>query len=122
MVQDVQHEPIDAVITWVDGSDPEQQQNRQSFRGAMSHLFQENAINPHRWACNGEIYLCLASLEHNAPWLRKIWTVVDAQSPDLSRLSAALRAKIQLEDHTAIFATHQDFLSTCNSMAIVTFL
>ena len=42
MVQDVQHEPIDAVITWVDGSDPAQQQNRQSFMGAMPHLFHEN--------------------------------------------------------------------------------
>ena len=122
MVQDVQHEPIDAVITWVDGSDPAQQQNRQSFMGAMSHLFHENAINPHRWACNGEIYLCLASLEHNAPWLRKIWIVVDAQSPDLSRLSAALRAKIQLVDHTEIFADHQDLLPTFNSLAIETFL
>ena len=106
MVQEVQHDPIDAVITWVDGLDPAHLQKRQNFMGSTPHLFHENATNPHRWACNGEIYLCLSSLEHNAPWLRKIWIVVDDQSPDLSRLSVALQAKIHLVDHTEIFANH----------------
>ena len=96
MVQEVQHDPIDAVITWVDGLDPAHLQKRQNFMGSAPHLFHENATNPHRWACNGEIYLCLSSLEHNAPWLRKIWIVVDDQSPDLSRLSAALRGQNSL--------------------------
>ena len=122
MVQEVQHDPIDAVITWVDGLDPAHLQKRQNFMGSTPHLFHENATNPHRWACNGEIYLCLSSLEHNAPWLRKIWIVVDDQSPDLSRLSVALQAKIHLVDHTEIFANHGASLPTFNSLAIETFL
>ena len=122
MVQDVWHDPIDAVITWVDGLDPAHLQKRQIFMGSAPHLFHENATNPHRWACNGEIYLCLASLEHNAPWLRKIWIIVDQQSPNLSRLSAALRAKIRLVDHSDIFANHGAALPTFNSLAIETFL
>ena len=122
MVQEVQHDPIDAVITWVDGLDPAHLQKRQNFMGSAPHLFHENATNPHRWACNGEIYLCLSSLEHNAPWLRKIWIVVDDQSPDLSRLSVALQAKIHLVDHTEIFANHGASLPTFNSLAIETFL
>ena len=122
MVQDVWHDPIDAVITWVDGLDPAHLQKRQIFMGSAPHLFHENATNPHRWACNGEIYLCLTSLEHNAPWLRKIWIIVDEQSPDLSRLSAALRAKVHLVDHTDIFANHGAALPTFNSLAIETFM
>ena len=55
MVQEVQHDPIDAVITWVDGLDPAHLQKRQDFMGSAPHLFHENATNPHRWACNGEI-------------------------------------------------------------------
>ena len=122
MIQDVWHDPIDAVISWVDGLDPAHLQKRQIFMGSAPHLFHENATNPHRWACNGEIYLCLASLEHNAPWLRKIWIIVDEQSPDLSRLSAALRAKVHLVDHSDIFANHGAALPTFNSLAIETFL
>ena len=122
MVQDVWHDPIDAVITWVDGLDPAHLQKRQIFMGSAPHLFHENATNPHRWACNGEIYLCLASLEHNAPWLRKIWIITDEQSPDLSRLSAPLRAKVHLVDHSEIFANHGAALPTFNSLAIETFL
>lgn len=122
MVQEAQHHPIDAVITWVDGLDPAHLKKRKSVMGSAPNLFHENAINPHRWACNGELYFCLASLEHNAPWLRKIWIVVDAQSPDLSGLSAALRAKIQLVDHTEIFANQGAILPTFNSLAIETFL
>ena len=122
MIQDVWHDPIDAVITWVDGLDPAHLQKRQIFMGSAPHLFHENATNPHRWACNGEIYLCLASLEHNAPWLRKIWIITDEQSPDLSRLSAALRAKVHLVDHSDIFANHGAALPTFNSLAIETFM
>ena len=122
MIQDVWHDPIDAVISWVDGLDPAHLQKRQIFMGSAPHLFHENATNPHRWACNGEIYLCLTSLEHNAPWLRKIWIIVDEQSPDLSRLSAALRAKVHLVDHSDIFANHGAALPTFNSLAIETFL
>ena len=44
------------------------------------------------------------------------------QSPDLSRLSAALRAKIHLVDHSDIFANHGAALPTFNSLAIETFL
>ena len=122
MNQDVWHDPIDAVISWVDGLDPAHLQKRQIFMGSAPHLFHENATNPHRWACNGEIYLCLTSLEHNAPWLRKIWIIVDEQSPDLSRLSAALRAKVHLVDHSDIFANHGAVLPTFNSLAIETFM
>ena len=122
MIQDVWHDPIDAVISWVDGLDPAHLQKRQIFMGSAPHLFHENATNPHRWACNGEIYLCLASLEHNAPWLRKIWIITDEQSPDLSRLSAALRAKVHLVDHSDICANHGAALPTFNSLAIETFM
>ena len=62
MVQEVQHHPIDAVITWVDGLDPAHLKKRKSVMGSAPDLFHENAINPHRWACNGELYFCLHPL------------------------------------------------------------
>ncbi|WP_083464431.1 Stealth CR1 domain-containing protein [Phaeobacter sp. 11ANDIMAR09] len=45
--------PIDAVITWVDGSSENHYRRRSRYMAQAHHPLHENASNPHRWACNG---------------------------------------------------------------------
>ena len=109
--------PIDAVITWVDGDDPDHRAKRLRYLGSSGELH-ENGVNPHRWASNDEILFCLTSIEVNAPWLRRIWIVVDGAGPDLSSISEGLRSKISLVDHREIFDGFETVLPTFNSLSI----
>jgi hypothetical protein len=116
------HDPIDAVITWVDGTAPEHLEARQAFMSAQSVQLHENARNPHRWVCNDEISYCLRSIATHAPWLRKIWIVAERGTPSLDGLPAAFRKKIALVSHREIFGEFQSVLPTFNSLAIESML
>lgn len=111
-------EPIDAVVTWVNGNSDDLSRKRDHYLAATRHPLLENAINPHRWICNDEILYCLQSIGNYAPWTRTIWILVDSETPDLSRLSAKLRAKIRFAYHSEIFDGFESALPTFNSLAI----
>ncbi|WP_369919699.1 Stealth CR1 domain-containing protein [Marinomonas polaris] len=117
-----QLEPIDAVITWVDGSAVKHRQKRQRYMAMESLPLHENASNPHRWMCNDEILYCIRSIENHAPWIGKIWIVVDEEGPDLSSLSESIRAKVHLAYHAEIFNGFTQVLPTFNSLAIESML
>ena len=109
---------VDAVVTWVDGADTAHAKKRASYMARSSTVLHENAINPHRWVDNNELYFCLRSIDVNAPWIRRVWLVTDDQTPDLSSLSPGFRDKIKIVDHTEIFDGFTEFLPTFNSLAI----
>ncbi|MGL4543561.1 MAG: Stealth CR1 domain-containing protein [Polymorphobacter sp.] len=109
---------IDAVITWVDGADPLHRRKRERHMAPGGVALHANGINPHRWACADELGYCLRSIANNAPWINRIWIVTDAQQPDLAAVPAAVRAKIAIVDHRALFAGHEALLPTFNSLAI----
>ncbi|MEO9876326.1 MAG: Stealth CR1 domain-containing protein [Anderseniella sp.] len=109
---------VDAVVTWVDGADAAHAKKRANYIAQSRTTLHENAINPHRWVDNNELYYCLHSIHVNAPWIRRIWLVTDNQTPDLSAFSQSFRDKIQIVDHTEIFAGFAEFLPTFNSLAI----
>lgn len=115
-------DPIDAVVTWVDGNSAEHRARRDSYMAQERTPLHQNASNPHRWASSDEIYFCLQSIVNNAPWVRTIWLVVDGCGPDLERLSAAVRAKLRLVQHYEIFAGFEHVLPTFNSLAIESML
>ena len=112
---------IDAVITWVDGADPLHRTTREAWMAKASPA-NENATNPHRWACSDELSYCVRSIGNHAPWIGRIWIVTDGQTPDLSAVPAWLRARIAIVDHRVVFAGHADALPTFNSLAIETLL
>jgi hypothetical protein len=112
---------IDAVVTWVDGAEPAHRARREAWLSKTAPT-SENARNPHRWACSDELRYCLASIGNNAPWIGRIWIVTDAQTPDLSGLPPALRARIRMVDHRLLFAGHEAALPTFNSLAIESLL
>lgn len=111
---------IDAVITWVDGDDPQHLSKRLHYQPqAPRHA---NAMNPHRWACNDELGYCVRSIANHAPWIGRIWIITDAQTPDLSALPAQLVERITIVDHLTLFAGHESALPTFNSLAIETLM
>lgn len=115
-------DPIDVVITWVDGSDPAHRARRVAAQGRTGHPLHPNGINPHRWGASDELTYCLRSLANHAPWLRRVWIVTDAQTPDLSTVPTAFQAKVAIIDHRIIFAGFEAHLPTFNSLAIETLL
>lgn len=116
------NKPIDAVVTWVDGSDPLHQQKLEAHLGLRAKRRPKVAAKT-RYANVGEIDYCVASLFRFAPWLRRIFVVTDQQSPRfLESLDSETRARISLVDHTSIFHGHTDSLPTFNSLSIETML
>ncbi len=113
---------VDAVITWVDGSDPAIETQRNHFLSNAATVLHNNGINPHRWACSDELSFCLRSIANNAPWVRRVWIVTDSQIPDLAGLPQDFVAKITIIDHRDIFAGFEASLPTFNSLAIETML
>jgi len=62
------------------------------------------------------------SIANNAPWVRRIWIVTDAQTPEIMQLPPEIVAKISIVDHSEIFAGYDDALPTFNSLSIETML
>ncbi len=111
--------PIDAVITWVDG-------NEKGYREKLhSHLFALDMERPKsasesRYNQCGEINYCVASLLRFTPWIRNIYIVTDAQTPPIiQRLrNTAYASKIKLIDHAEIFQGLEHGMPSFNSIAI----
>src|SRR5699024_3695161 len=75
--------PVDAVYTWVDGSDPDWLEKK---RQALTELgsaedLNELAANNSRYLDRSELRYSLRSLYHYAPWIRHIFLVTDQQVP-----------------------------------------
>ncbi len=113
---------VDAVITWVDGSDPALAAKRAHYLSHAAEPLHDNGINPHRWVCSDELNFCLRSIANNAPWVRRVWIVTDDQIPVLAGLPPAFAEKISIVDHRTIFAGHEALLPTFNSLSIETML
>ena len=113
---------IDAVITWVDGSDPAHKQKRDRHLTQVRTPLNDNGTNPHRWVCSDELNFCVRSIANHAPWVRRIWIVTDSQIPVLAALPDEFSAKISIVDHREIFAGYENALPTFNSLSIETML
>jgi len=113
--------PVDAVILWVDGSDPELTEKRNIY------LKEENRINPPGtsptfFASLNEIRYCLLSLLKFAPFVRNIFIVTDGQDPNLYEEVEyhfpGRSASLKIVDHKEIFRDYEKYLPTFNSTSI----
>ena len=105
-------EKIDAVITWVDGSEPNYQ------RKLKEHLSNNDRIKRQYLQAN-EINLCVASIVKYAPFIRKIFIVTDKQSPNLDNVKHIVsKEKIEIVDHEEILRDNIEFLPTFNIRSI----
>ena len=76
--------PIDAVIPWVDGSDPVLSARRASFASG-GETGNDESGGPTRYQQIGELRYSVASILRYAPWVRKIFIVTDGQDPFTDR-------------------------------------
>ena len=112
---------IDAVIAWVDGSDPVLIKRQQKYL-----KFELNKTPPGaektRFNSLNEINYCLISILKFAPYLRKIFIVTDQQDPNIYPLVQKYFPKrisdIHIVDHLEIFQGFESFLPTFNSICI----
>jgi hypothetical protein len=116
-------EPIDAVITWVDGRDPAHAQRLAAYLAEIGGA-RPAAAHPTRFDDAGEIDWCVASILRFAPWMRTIHIVADRQTPALiARLRGTpFAGRVRVVDHREIFAGFEQCLPTFNSRAIITAL
>ncbi|WGW12306.1 stealth conserved region 3 domain-containing protein [Saxibacter everestensis] len=106
--------PVDAVYTWVNGSDVEWQQRKADALGITDQrAFAEEAAGASRFADHDELRYSLRSIEQYAPWIRRIWIVTDRQIPDW----LGDDERVRIVDHQAI-APPGAALPTFNSQAI----
>lgn len=123
MPQTTDVQPIDAVITWVDGADPVHAAKLDTFLAAKG-LSRSGGASKARFHHAGELDYCVTSLLKFAPWLRTVFIVTDGQRPALldKLCGTAFEQRVQLIDHKVIFSGYESALPSFNSMAISSLL
>ena len=90
--------PIDFVITWVDGSDPDWQREKQKY---ASHSREETLANPTaRYRDWGFLPYWFRAVEKYAPWVHRVYFVTNGQRPKW----------LNLQDEKLVFVTHEEFI------------
>ena len=114
---------IDAVFTWVNGSDPEWIQKKEKYLKEESLSLKDKESNSNiRYIESNEIFYSIHLLRKNAPWIRTIYLVVDQQIPGWLTKRKISELNIVIVDHTEIFKGYERFLPTFNSRSIETML
>ena len=108
-----QYYPIDAIYTWVNGSDAAYMQLMQSYRQNVSDTKPPNPkIN--RFADNDELRFSVRSLYKYAPWVRNIYLLTNGQIPWWLDIH---HPRIKVVTHAQIFRD-KSHLPTFSSAAI----
>lgn len=119
------NQPIDIVITWVDGQDQELAERRRQFAHS-DELKHDDVGGITRYASIGEIFWCIASINRFAPWVHRIYIVTDGQDPNVFPFLDANFPEgyipVEIIDHKQIFKGYESFLPTFNSLSIETML
>lgn len=111
---------IDAVITWVDGNDPEHQKKRELAESTGSQNQNEliTGRDQTRFIDNGELEYCIYSIHKFAPWIRRIFLVTDNQYPAFLTPELMELFNVTVVDHTEIFSSYEWALPTFNTRSI----
>ncbi|KAF2073481.1 hypothetical protein CYY_005190 [Polysphondylium violaceum] len=99
---------IDAVYTWVNGSDLAHMEKRtKAGFNVRSDVARYREI--------GALKYSLRSLSQNAPWIKNIWIITDSQIPDFFNTSS--ESNIKFIFHESFF-NNRSHLPTFNSVSI----
>ena len=105
-------EKIDAVITWVDGSEP-------NYKLKLEENLKNKKIINKQYTQANEIDFCVASIIKFAPFVRKIFIVTDKQKPKFSGIRHMVSLeKIEIIDHEEIFRDNLDCMPSFNIRSI----
>ncbi|MFE9422202.1 stealth conserved region 3 domain-containing protein [Kitasatospora sp. NPDC006697] len=105
--------PIDAVVTWVDDTDPAWRERR---AGTLAALPERPATgdSAERFRNRDELRYCLRSIAMYAPWIRHVFLLTDGQCPDWLAVD---HPDVTVVSHRQIFAD-PNVLPVFNSHAI----
>lgn len=119
----IENNPIDVVISWVDGNDS-LHKAKIAKNVDSKHRKSDDIAGPTRYGSVGEIFYCVASIFRFAPFVRKIFIITDNQNPNLDTFVALnfpeSNIQIEIVDHSAIFEGYEYALPVFNSRAIET--
>ncbi|MDR3189814.1 MAG: Stealth CR1 domain-containing protein [Lactobacillaceae bacterium] len=106
--------PIDIVIPWVDGNDPQWLEKKRQYspEAVDNAAIQLNSNN--RYDDYGTLKFLLRSIEKNMPWVNNVFLVTDQQQPDWLNDTYE---HLKLVDHTDFI---DGALPTFNSSVITT--
>ncbi|SDP63860.1 Stealth protein CR1, conserved region 1 [Sulfitobacter litoralis] len=110
---------IDAVVTWVNGADPQHQNKRAKY---LDQTVSPSSYEPTRFDSLGEIRFAVLSLLQFCPFLRNIHIVTDAQHPVILDPILAAYSNVKVVDHVDIFGEHADLLPVFSSRSIETMI
>ena len=113
----------DAIVCWVDGSDPEHAAKRQRTlqnKANKSWHILPAGLTAQRFSDNGELKYCIYSIRKFMPWIRRIFLVTDEQQPSFLTAEACNQLDVQIISHKHIFRNHEAVLPTFNSQSIET--
>ena len=103
---------IDAVITWVDGSD-------EDYKKKIENHLTTSTNYKKQYLQANEIEYCVKSILKFAPFVRKIFIVTDSQKPSFSGLEDLIVSnKVKVVDHKEIFKGYEKYLPTFNIRSI----
>ena len=114
-------DPVDFVISWVDGNDPAHKQKLASYKGGHKNASRDDVAGSTRFANIGEINYCVASIHRFARFARQIFIITDGQNPNLEEFLSQHFDNIipiRIVDHKDIFKGYEEYLPTFNSRAI----
>ena len=89
-------EPIDFVVTWVDGNDPEWQRNKAYYSEEIDH----NSNTEARYRDWDLLRYWFRAVDQYAPWVRKIFFVTCGQKPEW----------LDFSHEKLVFVTHDEFI------------
>ncbi len=107
-------EPIDAVYTWVDGSDPAWRERKRAALAALGDegaRLHESATSDVRYKSRDELRYSLRSLERFAPFVRKVYLVSAGQVPDWLRVD---HPDLELVFHEDLFPDASHLPTFCS--------
>lgn len=114
-------EPVDFVISWVDGNDPAHRQKLARYTSKVKDASCDDVAGDTRFANIGEINYCVASIHRFARFARQIFIITDNQNPHLEEFLSQHfddLIPIRIIDHSVIFKGYEEYLPTFNSRAI----
>lgn len=118
--------PIDIVLPWVDGDDPEYRKKLKQYVTDKREDLRPDVGGNGRFSNLGEIRHCIISVNRFAPFIRNIFIVTDGQDPELEEYMKDMfpqgHIPMQVIDHKVIFEGYEEFLPTFNSRAIETLI
>ena len=112
---------VDAVITWVDGSDKDLIKKKGEYLKSEKESKIQNVKT--RYNQVGEIEFVIKSIIKFAPFINNIFIVTDGQSPKIIDESNSwkkeYRDKLKVIDHKVIFREFTGFLPTFKLFTVI---